>query len=98
MISVTISLDLSVTDTVYYSDVSHDRWSFPYIAATTEYITGYYPPKDIAFFDPAANATREDVATALVKIVGLSTAKYSSHFTDEDLISPGLTPYINVAD
>lgn len=97
VISVTFSLDLSVTDSVYYSDISHDRWSFPYIAATTEYITGYYPPKGKAFFDPAANATREDVATALVKIVGLSTTKYSSHFTDEDLISPGLTPYINVA-
>jgi hypothetical protein len=97
MISATFSLDLSVTDAVYYSDVSHDRWSYPYIAATTEYITGYYPPKGIAFFDPAANATREDVATALVKIAGLSTSKYSSHFKDEDLISPGLTPYINVA-
>lgn len=97
MISVTFSLDLSVTDDVYYSDVPPDRWSFPYIEATTEYITGYYPPRGIPFFDPAANATREDVATALVKIVGLPTDKYSTHFTDENLISPGLKKYVDVA-
>ncbi|WP_028988091.1 S-layer homology domain-containing protein [Thermicanus aegyptius] len=97
MIAVTFSLDLSVTQDVYYSDVPPTRWSYPYILATKEYVTGYYPPKGQPFFDPTANATREDVATALVKIMGLSTEKYSSHFTDEDDISPKLRKYVNVA-
>ena len=97
MIAVTFSLDLSVTQNVYYSDIPPTRWSYPYILATKEYVTGYYPPKGQPFFDPAAKATREDVATALVKIMGLSTDKYSIHFTDENAISPNLRKYVDVA-
>ncbi|XID90458.1 S-layer homology domain-containing protein [Paenibacillaceae bacterium WGS1546] len=97
MIAVTFSLDLSVTQDVYYSDIPPTRWSYPHILATKEYVTGYYPPKGQPFFDPAAKATREDVATALVKIMGLSTDKYSTHFTDDSAISPNLRKYVNVA-
>lgn len=97
MLSMTFSLDLSVTNAVYYSDVTPNRWSYPYIEVTKEYISAYYPPKGQPFFDPTANATREDVATALVKIVGLKTDKYSTHFTDENDISPGLKKYVDVA-
>ncbi|MDF2923634.1 MAG: hypothetical protein K0R57_2548 [Paenibacillaceae bacterium] len=97
MIAVTFSLDLAVTQDVYYSDIPPTRWSYPYILATKEYVTGYYPPKGLPFFDPDAKATREDVATALVKIMGLSTVKYSTHFTDENDISPNLKKYVDVA-
>lgn len=97
MIANTFSLDLSVTQAVYYKDVPSTRWSYPYISATKEYITGYYPPKGKSFFDPGADATREDVATALVKIMDLSTDDFGSHFKDENKISPKLKDYVNVA-
>ncbi len=97
MIAATFSLDQSVTQTVYFSDVPASRWSFPYITAAKDYLTGYFPPKGKAFFDPSADATREDVATALVKIMELDTATYSSHFKDEAKISPQLKKYVNVA-
>lgn len=97
MIAVTYSLDLSVTQDIYFSDVPPTRWSYPYILATREYVTGYYPPRGQPFFDPDAKATREDVAAALVKIVGLSTDKYSTHFIDDNAISPNLRKYVNAA-
>ncbi|MFC3801531.1 S-layer homology domain-containing protein [Cohnella sp. GCM10012308] len=48
MIAVTFSLDLNAVEDVTYSDVPSDRWSYQYIAATKEYLTGYYPPKGLA--------------------------------------------------
>ncbi|WP_025698619.1 S-layer homology domain-containing protein [Paenibacillus durus] len=97
MIAVTFSLDQPVTQAVYFSDVPATRWSFPYITAAKDYLTGYYPPKGKAFFDPSEPATREDVAAALVKIMELDTTNYSSRFTDENKISPQLKKYVNVA-
>ncbi|WP_051289774.1 S-layer homology domain-containing protein [Paenibacillus massiliensis] len=97
MIATTFSLELPVTQDVYFSDVSSSRWSYSYISAAKDYLTGYYPPQGKAFFDPVSDATREDVAAALVKIMDLDTSSYSSHFTDEANISPQLKKYVNVA-
>jgi hypothetical protein len=49
-----------------------NKWSYKYIESIKEYLTGYYPPKEKPFFDPSGDATREDVAVALVKMLGLS--------------------------
>ncbi|HEX2926469.1 MAG TPA: S-layer homology domain-containing protein [Ruminiclostridium sp.] len=60
------------SSTQTFSDVPSSRWSYKYIESTKEYLTGYYPPKGKPFFDPTADATREDVAVALAKMLGLS--------------------------
>lgn len=98
LISKTFNLDLSVSQDVYFSDIPVDRWSYKYIAASKDYLTGYYPPKGKAFFDPEAKASREDVAVALVKVLNLSTGDSSvGTFKDYDQISPSLRKYIDTA-
>jgi hypothetical protein len=101
MIAVTFGLNLSVTQDVYFTDVPADRWSSKFIAVAKDYLTGYYPPKGKAFFDPEAKATREDVAVALVKALGISTNPSIGApvltFKDSNKISSGLRSYIDTA-
>lgn len=86
-----------------FSDVSEDRWSYPYVEACHNYLTGYSNPNGLPTFRPEADATREDIAVALVKILNYTTqdAKdkdYAAfHFSDGNDISPNLLPYVSIA-
>lgn len=95
--------DLNYVDGVQtFYDVTPDRWSYEYIESVKEYLTGYYPEGGKPFFNPEADATREDVAYALVKIGGLDKQYTGSEdalnaYKDSDKISPHLRKYISVA-
>lgn len=101
LISLTFSLDL--TNGSSYSDVPSDRWSAKYIEAAKDYLTGYYPPKGQPFFSPETKATREDVAVALVKVLGLKDSDLKDSnilkrkFNDADDVSYGLRKYVALA-
>jgi hypothetical protein len=103
LIAATFSLDLGTGVAPTFSDVQKDRWSYSYIEVTKDYLTGYYPPKGQAFFSPETNATREDVAVALVKILGygpddlVNSGSLSWRFTDVEEISFGLRDYVALA-
>ncbi|MCR8631142.1 S-layer homology domain-containing protein [Paenibacillus radicis (ex Xue et al. 2023)] len=103
MIAITFSVDLASPSTPTYTDVSNDKWSYLYIEATKNYLTGYYPPKGKAFFSPETKATREDVAVALVKVLGFTTNSSKNSdilaykFKDAADISYGIRDYIAIA-
>jgi hypothetical protein len=86
-----------------FYDVPSDRWSFPYIEASKEFLTGYYPPSGKSFFSPTLDATREDVAVTLVKTLGYQPDELQDqnilarNFNDVDSISPSLRPYVALA-
>lgn len=85
-----------------FSDVTPDMWSYNYIEYVKEYLTGYYPADGQAFYNPAAYASREDVAYALVKVSGLDnsiTADTSvlDNFKDNLQISYNLREYMAIA-
>ncbi|SDD65574.1 S-layer homology domain-containing protein [Paenibacillus sp. UNCCL117] len=104
LIAKTFYLDLPGTDSAQtYYDVSPDRWSFPYIEASKDFLTGYYPPSGKAIFNPTTDATREDVAVALVKTLGYQPDELQDNkilerrFYDLGSISPNLRTYVALA-
>jgi hypothetical protein len=103
IIALTFSLSLDNPSAPTYTDVQPDKWSYNYIESTKDFLTGYYPPKGKAFFSPESQATREDVAVALVKVMGYTTADLdnpnilSYRFNDVNQISVGLRDYVAIA-
>ena len=85
-----------------FSDVTSGMWSYNYIEAVKQYLTGYYPAGAQPFFNPAAKASREDIAYSLVKIIGLGGESLKDEnvldqFSDSNEISPALKKYIGIA-
>lgn len=86
-----------------FADVASNRWSYPYIEAVKYYLTGYYPLKGKPMFDPTGDATREDIAVALVKMMGYSAEDLinanilDETFTDADNVSPNLRQLVSIA-
>ena len=64
LIARTFYLDLPVGSVPTFYDVQPDHWSYQYIEASKDFLTGYYPPSGKAFFSPEMNTTREDVAVS----------------------------------
>lgn len=79
-----------------FKDVPPSRWSFGYVEAAKDYLTGYQAGNGKARFNPSGAALREDVAVALVKVMKLEATDIDpenyleSRFYDVDTISPGL--------
>lgn len=104
MLVLTFNADPVYPADSYFSDVTSDRWSYSYVEAAHEFLTGYSNPfGGKPAFQPTVAATREDVAVALVKMMGLSSSdaqdsNYAAEkFSDYDDISPSLRGYVNVA-
>ncbi|WP_052486984.1 S-layer homology domain-containing protein [Gordoniibacillus kamchatkensis] len=103
LVSATFNMDLINPAHADFADVLPNRWSYQYVETAKDYLTGYYPPNGRAFFDPEAFATREDVAVALVKALGLSATDLkdknilSEKFSDVDKISYSLRNYVAIA-
>lgn len=86
-----------------YSDVPSWEWYFPYINSALSYMTGY-TEGDILTFRPEDDATREDVAAALIKSFGFDLSAYADpttylaeRFSDLDSISPHNRIYVAAA-
>ena len=58
-----------------YVDVPADQWYFKYINSAP-FITGYIDG-EILYFSPEEAAAREDVAVAMVKVLGIDVSKYN---------------------
>ncbi len=103
LITLTFGLDLVSDGTQTFSDVTPSSWSYKYVETAKEYLTGYFPAKGKPFFDPQANATREDVAVALVRAMGLDTDNVDADsvlgykFSDYEDVTPQLANEVAVA-
>jgi hypothetical protein len=103
LITLTFGLDLVTPEKATFSDVSSGLWSYQYIETAKDYLTGYFPMKGKPFFDPNSNATREDVAVALVRAMGLESGDIDansvlgSRFNDAEAVSPQLADEVALA-
>lgn len=103
LIATTFYLDIPSPKAPSYYDVQTDKWSYPYVEAAKDFLTGYYPPGGKAFFSPEIKATREDVAVALVKTLGLTTNDLTNKnildrkFKDVSKVSYGIRDYVAIA-
>jgi len=100
LVALTFNLPL-LQDNSTFSDVEIDRWSYLYIEASKLYLTGYFPPVGQPFFDPESNATREDVAVALVRTMKIdeliNETILEDTFKDYKHISPNLRTEVAIA-
>ena len=70
-----------------YSDVPYGEWFFPYVNASTAYMTGFQASDGTLYFSPTESASREDVAVSMVR---LSDWTYQSTQTPTDFLPQGL--------
>ena len=104
MLVLTFNAALETPNTPSFSDVDPNRWSYPYVEVCREFLTGYANPfGGQPAFHPTEAAKREDIAVALVRMLGFTgDDSYDPYyaqrnFWDSDAVSPGLLPYISVA-
>lgn len=74
-----------------YTDVDQSRWSASFIANSGSFICS-----DEAF-KPKENATREIVASSIIRAMGYTERQNTSEFTDVDKISADLVNYVGLA-
>lgn len=104
MLVLTFRAPLTTPETPSFMDVAADRWSYAYIEVAKDFLTGYVSPFDGSMsYHPEEEATREDIAVALVRMLGLTGAdaknpNYASAvFDDGSEITPSLLPYVSLA-
>lgn len=84
-----------------FEDVGRDNWAFLYVERAKNYLTGYKSGKRY-YYKPNENAVREDIAVALVRLMGYDQSKSTNtssidRFKDKSDISKELRPYIAIA-
>ncbi len=87
-----------------FLDVKRTNWSYDYIETCKDFLTGYTNPfGGKPTFRPNEAATREDMAVALVKLMGYSENDVQDeyylnrNFEDYNIVSPGLKKYMTIA-
>jgi len=100
----TFKQPLDTPNTPTFSDVPENHWSYPYVEVCREFLTGYANPfGGLPTFQPIAYATREDIAVALVRMMGFTDSdannpNYAAYnFRDGGNISPNLLAYVSIA-
>ncbi|MBR5506285.1 MAG: S-layer homology domain-containing protein, partial [Clostridia bacterium] len=100
----TFKQPLETPNTPTFADVPENRWSYPYVEVCREFLTGYANPFGGApSFHPTEYATREDIAVALVRMMGFTDSdannpNYAAYnFRDGGNISPNLLAYVSIA-
>lgn len=86
-----------------YCDVPVGEWYFDYVNSALSLITGYTRGGQL-YFEPETNASREDVAVAMIKALGIDVTEYvdpegylSARFSDWQEISSHNRAYIVAA-
>ncbi len=104
MLTLAFQNELPTPEAQAFSDVPSAHWAYAYVDICKDFMTGYANPfGGLPAFHPNEYATREDIAVALVKMMGLSKSDTSNanlaatQFTDGDSISPNLVPYVSIA-
>lgn len=95
------SLDVEPVDYTSYVDVDASEWYAPYVETGKYYLSGYVSDGN-KYYMPEANALREDIAVALVKLKGYNTSLadesiLKAMFTDYQSISSGARKYVAIA-
>lgn len=86
-----------------FADVNEDRWSYAYIETVKSYFDSYPGSNGRQYFKPNQNATREEVASALVKALGYTPQELENknilkeHFSDYSQISSKNQVYVALA-
>ena len=100
----TFKQPLETPATSTFADVAENRWSYPYIEVCRDFLTGYANPfGGLPSFHPTEYATREDIAVALVRMMGFtdkdaSNPNYAAYnFRDGGNISPNILAYVSIA-
>ena len=100
----TFKQPLETPETPTFSDVAVNRWSYPYVEVCKDFLTGYANPfGGLPTFHPAEYATREDIAVALVRMMGFTdkdanNPNYAAYnFRDGGNISPNILAYVSIA-
>lgn len=104
MLVLTFNAAMSSPTSPSFSDVDASKWSYQYVETSKDFLTGYSNPfGGLPAFHPEEYATREDIAVALVRMMGLTEAdandkNYAYYkFRDGSSISPALLGYVSVA-
>ncbi|WP_135550897.1 S-layer homology domain-containing protein [Paenibacillus cymbidii] len=104
MLVLTFQASLTTPAEPTFSDVPADKWSYPYIEVSKDFLTGYANPFGGKMaFHPEEAASREDIAVALIRMMGLTdrdveNPQYAQYiFRDAGDISPGLAKYVSIA-
>ncbi|WP_019119207.1 S-layer homology domain-containing protein [Brevibacillus massiliensis] len=84
-----------------FKDVDRNHWAFYYVELAKNYLTGYKTGTTY-LYKPDEYAVREDIAVALVRLMGYDQSKKAdlsilSRFRDYSKISPNLQPFIAIA-
>lgn len=95
------SLDVTPVEYTSYADVDASEWYAPYVETGKFYLSGYVSDGN-KYYMPEANALREDIAVALVKLKGYNTSLadesiLKAMFTDYQSISSGARKYVAIA-
>ena len=100
----TFKQPLETPATPTFADVAENRWSYPYVEVCRDFLTGYANPfGGLPSFHPTEYATREDIAVALVRMMGFtdkdaSNPNYAAYnFRDGGSISPNILAYVSIA-
>lgn len=105
MLCLTFSLPVNSPASPSYTDVSSDRWSYAYIESSKEFIVPLEEitkqPDDASRYAPDTNVTREEIAVALVKVLGINQVGAVSYarkaYKDGADITDSLLPYVSTA-
>jgi hypothetical protein len=104
LLTLALDQELSAEREPTFSDVQDNRWSYLYIESVKEYLEGYQLPIGKPFYEPDAIITREDVAVALVKGLGIDIDSIDDPkgiirqtFDDYGDFTSGIEPYVAAA-
>ncbi|QOS99781.1 S-layer homology domain-containing protein [Brevibacterium sp. JNUCC-42] len=84
-----------------FKDVPRSHWAFTYVENAKPYLTGYKSGSTYNY-KPDQNAVREDIAVALVRLLGYDQSKSAkesllNQFKDKEKISYNLRSFIAIA-
>ena len=95
-----LALKLNNHATIEFGDVPSTHWAYDYIKNASNCLTGYSRGTSL-YYLPDEYALREDMTVAMVYAAGLQNEDYDlsvlDRFSDEDLISEAIKPYIAIA-
>jgi len=97
MMVLALGLDLKSPEAPFFIDVEKKNWAYKYVETAKFYLTGYLTSSGQNKFKPLENAVREDMAVALVKVLGTPSNQNESlldRYIDKNLISENIKPYV----
>ncbi len=99
MLVLTFGKEIVKVETPTFSDVPVEAWSYGYVETVKDYLPGYTEDGKLKF-NPRVYATREDIASALVRLLGISAespAFAEDAFSDAADITAGLEGFVSAA-